>query len=90
MMALDLERLLASRGKVRILRLLLREGQANITRIVRETGLNHELAERHLADLVNMGLVQERRYGRMRMFMVDMRDPRVSGLYELIRQLESL
>ncbi len=90
MRALDPERLLASKGKVRILRLLLREGQANITRIVKETGLNHELVERHLADLVSMGIVQERKYGRMRVFMVDMRDPKVSGLYELLRQLESL
>jgi len=26
----------------------------------------------------------------MRVFMVDLRDPKVSGLYELLRQLESL
>ncbi|MGC9209969.1 MAG: winged helix-turn-helix domain-containing protein [Acidilobus sp.] len=87
---MDLERLLSSRGKVRVLKVLLREGQANITRIVKETGLNHTLVERHLKDLVDMGIVQERKYGRMRVFMVDLRDPKVSGLYEIIRQLESL
>ncbi len=87
---MDLERLLSSRGKVRVLKVLLREGQANITRIVKETGLNHALVERHLKDLVDMGIVQERKYGRMRVFMVDLRDPKVSGLSEVLRQLESL
>ncbi|MGC9072382.1 MAG: winged helix-turn-helix domain-containing protein [Acidilobus sp.] len=87
---MDLERLLSSKGKVRVLKVLLNEGQANITRIVKETGLNHALVERHLRDLVDMGIVQERRYGRMRVFIVDLRDPKVSGLYEVIRQLENL
>ncbi|MCG2882252.1 MAG: winged helix-turn-helix domain-containing protein [Acidilobus sp.] len=90
MTPLDLERLLSSKGRLRVLKVLLSEGQANITRIVKETGLNHSLVERHLSDLVSMGIVQEKRYGRMRVFMVDLRDPKVSGLYELLRQLESL
>jgi len=35
---LDLERLLSSKGRLRVLKVLLSEGQANITRIVKETG----------------------------------------------------
>ncbi|MFP3171991.1 MAG: helix-turn-helix domain-containing protein [Acidilobus sp.] len=84
------EDILSSKGRVKVLKVLLSEGQANITRIVKESGLNHRLVERHLEELVRMGIVQERRYGRLRMFMVDLRDPKVSGLSEVLRQLESL
>ncbi len=87
---MNVDEILTSRGKLKILKLLFTKGQANITSIARETGLNHGLAEKHLEDLVKAGLVIERRYGRMRIFMVDLRDPKVSGLYEIIRQLESL
>lgn len=87
---MKVEDLLSSRGRVKVLKVLLSEGQANITRIVRESGLNHRLVEKHLEELVKMGIVQERRYGRLRMFMVDLRDPRVSGLSEVLKQLESL
>lgn len=87
---MKVEDLLSSRGRVKVLKVLLNEGQANITRIVRESGLNHRLVEKHLEELVKMGIVQERRYGRLRMFMVDLRDPKVSGLSEVLRQLESL
>lgn len=85
-----LEDVLSSRGRIKVLKVLLAEGQANITKIVKESGLNHGLVERHLEELVKLGIVQERRYGRLRIFMVDLRDPRVSGLSEIIRQLESL
>ena len=87
-MALD--DLISSKGKLKILKLLFKVGQANISYIARETHLNHSLVEKHLEDLVRAGIVVERRYGRMRIFMVDMKNPRVSGLSEILRQLENL
>jgi DNA-binding transcriptional ArsR family regulator len=80
--------ILGSKGKIKILQLLLREGEANITKIVRETGLKHSLVERHLEDLVRLGIVVERRVGRLRIFSLKLGDPRIAALAELIRRFE--
>ncbi|MFZ8793774.1 MAG: ArsR/SmtB family transcription factor [Acidilobaceae archaeon] len=87
---MELERLLASKGRVRILRILLNEGQVNISRLIRETGLHHRLVVKHLEELKRMGLVEERRYGRLRIYEINLRDPRVSALRDIIRSLESI
>jgi len=87
---MSLEELLSSKGRVRILRILLEEGQVNVTRLVRVTGLHHRLVVKHLEELKRMGLVEERRYGRLRVYEVNFKDPRVSALRELLRSLEKV
>ena len=87
---MDIERLFSGRGRVKILKLLLEEGQVNITRLVRETGLHHRLVLKHLEDLKDLGIVVERRYKRIRLFEVNLRDPRISTLREIIKTLEAL
>ncbi|MDT7866494.1 MAG: ArsR family transcriptional regulator [Desulfurococcales archaeon] len=87
---MELERLLSSKGRIRVLRILLREGQVNISRLIRETGLHHRLVVKHLEELKRMGLVEERRYGRLRIYEANLQDPRVSALRELLKTLESI
>ena len=82
--------ILGSKGKVKILRVLVREGEANITRIVRETGLRHSLVEKHLKELETLGIVVEKRVGRLRMFSVNLEDPRAAAIVELIRRLDEI
>jgi len=87
---MELEELLSSKGRVRVLKVLLRDGQANISRLIRETGLHHRLVVKHLEELKRIGLVEERRYGRLRIYEINLRDPRVSALRDLLRSLESI
>lgn len=87
---MDLEKLIGSKGRLRVLKLLLEEGQVNITRVVKETGLHHRLVVKHMNELKSMGLVEERRYGRLRLFEVDMTDPRISALRDMMRSIEEL
>ena len=86
----DVEKLLSSKGRLRILRLLFSEGQANISRIIKETGLHYRLVTKHLEELKSMGIVVEKKYGRLRIFEVDLTDPRNSALKELLDRLERL
>ncbi len=53
-----------------ILELLRTYGEMNITRIARLTGLSFRTVERKLRDLVMGGYVEERRYGRLRLYRV--------------------
>ncbi|MEB3861760.1 MAG: winged helix-turn-helix domain-containing protein [Desulfurococcales archaeon] len=87
---MDLESLFGSRGRVKVLKFLLEEGYSNITRIARETGLSYRTVARHLEELKKAGLVEERRYGRLRVFEVDLTNPRLGAIRELIRELERL
>jgi DNA-binding transcriptional ArsR family regulator len=81
-------RVVASKGKLKILRLLLHEGQANITKIVRETGLHYNLALKHLDELKKLNIVEEVRVGRLRMFSLKFDNPQVLTLIEILRALE--
>ncbi len=62
------EDLLGSRGRIRTLQVLAESGELNISEVSRRTGLNYTSVERHLAKLVKMGLVKEKRYGKIRIF----------------------
>ncbi len=85
----QLAEILGSKGKIKILKLLVREGEANITKIVRETGLRHSLVEKHLEDLIRLGIVVEKRIGRLRIFSLNLQNPRTQSIVELIRRLEA-
>ncbi len=82
------EDILGSKGKVKILKVLMRLGEANITRIARETRLHHKYVEKHLNDLVNQGIVAEKRYGRIRMYSLRLDNPKVLLILHLIKSLE--
>ncbi|MGD0804799.1 MAG: helix-turn-helix domain-containing protein [Candidatus Bathyarchaeia archaeon] len=64
----QVEELLGSRGRIRTLQVLVESGELNISEVSRRTGLNYTSVERHLAKLVKMGLVKEKRYGKIRIF----------------------
>lgn len=53
----------AEPNRIRLLRLLL-EGERCVTQCVEQTGLVQSLVSKHLARLVDAGLVQRRRAGR--------------------------
>lgn len=82
--------LLGSKGKVKIIYTLVRSGQLNITRIVKDTGLHHRLVEQHLEDLKKLGLVEEQRIGRLRLFSLRYDNPKTALIIELLKSLEDL
>lgn len=86
----DVEELFASRARVRILRIILKEGQATITRLAREAGLNNRRVAEHMRALSRLGIVEERKYGRLRLYELRHKDPRVGALREIMEALERL
>jgi len=82
------EELFSSRGRVRVLRALFRLEEANITKIVKEVDMHHRVVQRHLEKLVSLGIVEERRYGRLRFFRLNFSNPKVKLLKTLIEIIE--
>jgi len=62
------EEILGSKGRVRVLEVLNESGELNISEISRRTGLNYTSVERHLTKLEKLGLLKEKRYGKIRIF----------------------
>lgn len=67
------EEILGSRGRIRVLQVLTESGELNISEVSRRTGLNYTSVERHLMKLKELGLLKEKRYGKIRIFQVEFR-----------------
>ena len=67
----SLERVLSSSGRIRILTLLSEVEELHLTEIARRTDQSYSATERHLADLSDAGIVEERDYGRVRVFRLN-------------------
>lgn len=65
---IEAEELLGSKGRIRVLRVLAESGELNISEVGRRTGMNYTSVERHLKALKKMGLLREKRYGKIRIF----------------------
>ncbi len=62
---IPLEDVFSSRGRVRILKLLAELGELNISAISRSINLNHSAVKGHLKYLTDVGLIKEKRFGRI-------------------------
>ncbi|TFG22095.1 MAG: ArsR family transcriptional regulator [Promethearchaeota archaeon] len=63
-----IEDLLGSKARVKILALLAKENELNISSIIRKTHLNHSIVVKHLKKLIAANLAQEKKFGRIRIY----------------------
>jgi DNA-binding transcriptional ArsR family regulator len=80
----QLDKILSSSGRIRILTVLSAVEQLHLTEIAKRTDQSYSATERHLGDLSQAGIVEERDYGRMRVFRMNLTNERVKLLQELI------
>jgi len=83
------EEVFSSRGRIRIFRILLDAGELNVSEIARRAELNYSTALSHLLALKRIGLIEERRYGRIRIFKIA-DNGKVRYFRELFKALEEL
>jgi len=81
-----LEEVLSSSGRIRILSLLSRVEELHVTEIAKRTEQSYSATERHLRALEKAEVVEERNYGRVRIFKLRLDKPRVRTLKDLILQ----
>lgn len=63
--AIKIEDVLSSKGRVKILKLLAMKGELNISAISNEVRLNHSIVKDHLQYLAQIGLIKEKKFGRI-------------------------
>jgi DNA-binding transcriptional ArsR family regulator len=79
-----LDKILSSSGRIRILVLLSEVEELHLTEIAKRTEQSFSAAERHLDDLSKAAIVEERDYGRVRIFKLNRANNRAKLLRELI------
>jgi DNA-binding transcriptional ArsR family regulator len=77
------EEIFSSKGRVKILRLLVEIGELNISEIARRAGLNYATTNQHLNILEKAGLVLHKSFGRIRIYRLN----QGNGYAEAIRTL---
>jgi DNA-binding transcriptional ArsR family regulator len=69
-MSIPIEEILSSKGRIRIIRMLLGKSELNISEIVKLTKLNHYSVVQHLDLLKRAGFVYEKNFGRIRIYSI--------------------
>ena len=86
---MSIEDIFSSKGRVRILRILVEIEELNISEIARRAGLNYATTNQHLQALENAGLVRHKRFGRIRIFRFNEVDSRAKIIKKLIENWET-
>ncbi|MDH5806372.1 MAG: helix-turn-helix domain-containing protein [Candidatus Methanomethylicaceae archaeon] len=85
-----IEEIFSSKGKVKILRVLSEREELNISAIVKKTGLNHSTINTHLKKLCELGIIEEKKFGRIRIFRLRKEDPRGFAILNLFNTFKGV
>jgi len=81
-----MEDIVSCKGRMRIIAILIRAKELNITEIARRAALNHSTTISHLKALESVGLVDEKTFGRIRIFSFNFQDEGARIFVELFNR----
>ncbi len=81
---MEVDEVFSSRPRMKILKLIFELGALNVSEIARRTGLNFTSTDKHLRLLESEGVLQERTYGRVRMYRFDEAQVKAKAVQNLI------
>ncbi len=84
-----LEDLFSSRGRIKIVKELAASSELNISEVCRRVGLNHATTKDHLNVLIDAGLVEEKVFGRIKIYRYRIEETRARFLKNLIEFWDS-
>jgi len=84
-----IEDLLSSRGRIKILKELAKSTELNISELCRRVDLNHSSTKSHLEVLLTSGLIEEKKFGRIKIYRYKIEDLRARSLRSFIDLWES-
>lgn len=77
---IPIEELFSSRGRIKVLKELAESNELNISEICRRVSLNHSTTKTHLRVLVESGLIEEKAFGRIKIYRYRTEDLRARSL----------
>jgi len=85
---MDMEDFFSSKVRIKILKTLWQVGELNISGIARRLGVNYETTNKHLKVLENEGMVQHKRFGRIRIYRLNEHSPKTKSVQNLLEVWE--
>lgn len=85
---MELEEVFSSKPRMKILRLIARLGALNVSDIARRINLNYSTTNQHLKLLEAEGILEQRVYGRIRMYRFNERTSKAIAVQKLIETWE--
>ncbi|NHV98756.1 MAG: hypothetical protein HA496_03815 [Thaumarchaeota archaeon] len=58
----------------------------SLSEIIRQTNLNHNVVKKRIGKMVQMGLVKEKSFGRIRIYVINQENPNIRLLLNLTRK----
>lgn len=84
MKLMQVEDVFSSKPRMKILKLLSRLGAVNVSEIARRINLNYSTTNKHLKLLEDEGILQQQRYGRIRIYKFKEGSPKARAVLNLI------
>ena len=81
---MDIEDFFSSKVRMKILKILWQVGELNISGIARRLGVNYGTTNKHLKVLENEGIVQHKRFGRIRIYRLNKQSPKTKAIQNLL------
>lgn len=78
----------SSKGRVRVLKTLVKHGNLNLNKICKLTGLHHKIVKSHIDEMVAAGVVLEETLGKVKMYKLNYSNPKIRKLARMIEVLE--
>jgi predicted transcriptional regulator len=84
----DAENVLASRLRIKIVKMLITAGELNVSELVRKLGANFTIVSGHLKVLENEGILQRKMFGRVRLYRINEQSAKARALLSLLEVWE--
>ncbi len=85
----SVEDVLGSKARIKILLLLAKNEELNISQIISKTRLNHSSIVKHLNALKDMGLIQEKIFGRIKIYRFKIENIKARSLKNFLQIWEN-
>ncbi|MEM2940504.1 MAG: winged helix-turn-helix domain-containing protein [Thermoproteota archaeon] len=81
-----IEEISSSVSGSRIFWKLFKNGEMSLSEIIRQTNLNHKIVRRNIKIMIEKGLIREKVFGRLKIYVLNQDNPRLRMLLNLIKQ----
>lgn len=81
-----IEEISSSVSGSRIFWKLFKNSEMSLSEIIRQTNLNHKIVRRKIGIMMEKGLIREKAFGRMKIYVLNQENRRVRMLLNLIKQ----
>jgi len=85
---MDLEDVFSSKLRMKILKLLDKMHELNVSEIARRLGVNYGLATKHLKVLEEEGIIQHKMFGRIRLYRLNENSVKTKAVQNIIEAWE--